>query len=1019
MPSYGRVQGLKIELEIDGSKVTRYLSTAAREVGKVQTSLKDLEKSLKLNPTSTELLTQKQRLLGEQISKTRDYLAQLKNEYSRLSSTSNPTQKQIEQMDKLAREISDTEVALRGLYRAFDSFSVAGEKVKAVGQSIKEFGSQMQSIGSSLTSTGMAIERLTAPIQAAFGYGIKETMTFEQSMANVQAVTMSTQEDFEKLEKAAIDMSKTTVYSADETAQALYYMGLAGWDADQSIGALPGVLDLAAAGQVDLARASSIVVDGMNAMGIEVTEYTDGIANASHFTNVMAAAMSNSNTTVDLLGESFKYAAPLAGSLGFSIDDLTLGLGLMASSGIKGSQAGTGLRMALKNLAAPTEKQAALMEKFSISMDDGYGNALPLREIINQFRTSFGGLNLELVDAEGNLKSGEQLMEEYGESLPATQMEKFAAIAEIVGVRALPGVLGMVNATDEAYNKLAGAIDTADGSFVRMHGEVMPLTEAIDLFGQAAVDAEGEVLGVSEAMREIQLSTAQGQITLLKDNFSALAIELGKEVIPYIVDFVNWLSSLVDKFRELDPETQKTILVVAGIAAAIGPVLIGVGQLMYGLGGLVTMFGTIVSGIGSVISIGGTLIKGILAFVPKIFAFLAANPVVLIIAAIAAAVALLITYWDEIKEAATKVKDWVVEKWNELKEKVVEVAQAVKDWVVEKWNALKDAVVETFTALGDFCVELWNFLKDSLVQAAQDVKDKVSEAWTKLKTWVTDTFNSLKEKVITAWNNLKTSVVTTAENIKNSVVDFWTKLKDKVTELVTNLKEKLSNLWENIKTTVSTKVESIKNSVSSAWENIKSKISGVVESIKSKISGVWESIKSITSSVWNSIKTLITNPIESAKRTVEGVINKIKGLFPLSIGNIFKNFKMPHLSWSWKDVGGILKIPSFHVDWYAKAMKNGMLLDGATIFGMNSNGQPMGGGEVGREWIVGENGLMSMIRGAVSQSSLNTDAIAAAVLAGMEAANVEVYMDSQKVTREVTKQITNNQAGRLRYYGAY
>ena len=743
----GRVAGLKIELEIDGSKFTKYLSTAAREVNKVQSSLKDLEKSLKLNPRSTELLTQKQKLLGEAVNKTRDYLVDLKNQYERLSSLQNPTEKQREQMDKLAREISDVEVKLKDLTRQFELFSVTGEKVKSVGASMQALGNQISSSGSSISSLGMQISRLSAPIAAAFGYGIKETMSFEQSMANVRAVTGATGEEFERLEKAAIDMSKTTIYSADETAEALYFMGLAGWDADKSIAALPGVLDLAAAGQVDLGQATSITVDAMNAMGIEVEGSTNGIANAAHFTNVLAAAMSNSNTTVELLGESFKYAAQMGGTLDYSIEDVTLALGLMANTGVKGSQAGTGLRMALKNLADESKLAAAEARGFKIEMDDGYGKALPLRDVIEQLRDQFGGLNLELLDADGNLKEGEQLWEEYGDTLPATQMEKFRALTELVGVRALPGIMGAINASEESFISLADAIDGADQGYVRMYGELYPLTEAVELFGQELIDTEGELMGTAEAMREIQLSTAEGQIQLLKDNFAALAIELGKEVIPYIIEFAQYLSSLIDRFRNLSPATKKTILVIAGIVAALGPVLVTIGQIVMGIGGLITFIGKIVSAIGTVISVISAVVGAV-----------GALPVV-IGAIVIALIAFIVTHWEEFKAAMvelwTSFKEFFVGLWEGIKKTFAEAAQQIRD----KWEDFKNKIIAIIEAIR----QKWDDFKNKLAAIIEAIKQK----WDSFKQKVEDIKNSVVSKV----EDLKTKIKNAFDAIKRFIQD--------------------------------------------------------------------------------------------------------------------------------------------------------------------------------------------------------------------------------------------------------
>ena len=955
----GRVAGLKIELEINGEKVNKYLTTAAREVNKVEKSLKDLEKSLKLNPTSTELLTQKQQLLGQAIEKTGKYLKDLRDKYAELSSVSDPTEKQKNQMMNLQREISDAEQKLKSLKKELISFGTVGaQQIQAVGKMIQDFGNNLSSWGSHISSMGMQLERLGAPIQAAFGFGAQQGMEFEKGMSAVQAVTNATTEDMEKLETAAREMARQTVFSAGETSEALYYMGLAGWNATESTEALEGVLDLAAAGQVDLGRASSIVVDGMNAMGYAADGYTKGVKNATHFSNVMAAAMSNSNTTVDLLGESFKYAAPLAGSLNYSIEDLTLGLGLMASSGIKGSQAGTGLRMAFKNMASPTAAQAKLMQEFNLTMEDGYGNALPLRDVIVQLREKFGGLNLELLDAEGNLKTGEQLMEEYGDSLPSTQMEKFRAIAEIVGVRALPGILGMVNATEEDFNQLAGAIDTADDSFVRLDGKIYPLTEAIEQFGEEAVLSSGEVVGAAEAMREIQLDNLQGDLTLLKDNFADLGIAIYEDVSPYLRDFVDWLGELIEKFRGLSPETKRTILIVAGIVAALGPVLVIIGQVAMGIGALISLFGSIISGIGSIIGFIGALV-GAVGALPVIIGGI-----------VIALIAFIVTHWEEFKETMSML-------WESIKEFAIALWEGIKNTFIEAWQQISDI----FSGIAETIQEKWQAFKDKVIEIVEAIRTKFEE-W---RQKVAEIVEGVRQK----WAEFREKLAGIVEGIKQKVED----MKERIKEKFDAIREKIENLKQK-------------------WEDLKQKIIDIKESVLQKIEDFKESIRK----KFEKIQEFMEDPIGSAKKFIDEKIQAIKDLFPLSIGKIFSNFKLPHIETTWKKIGGLVDIPTFSISWYDKAMKNGMLLNGATIFGYN-NGQFLGGGESGKEWIVGHNSLQSMIKNAVGSNGLTPEVIYNAVVAGMTAANVEVYMDSAKVTKQVTKTITQGQAAMNRYYG--
>lgn len=1002
MAGASRVKGIAIELSIDGSKVTKWLESSRTPVRKLQDSLKDLEKSLKLNPTNTDLIKQKFELLGQTIDKTRNYLADLKNSFERLSSKTDPTAKDIEQMQKLQREISDVEKSLQSLGREYSMWSsTSGQYIKAVGQQMQELGSTIQQHGRDIQTLGMEWERISAPAQAAFGFAIKEGMDFEKGMSSVKAVTGATSEEFEMLETAARDMARQTVFSAGEVSEAEYYMGLAGWSAQESVDGLAGVLDLAAAGQIDLGRASSIVVDGITAMGYTADDST-------HFVNVLAAAMSNSNTTVDLLGESFKYAAPLAGTLGYSVEDLTLGLGLMASAGIKGSQAGTGLRMAMKNMAAPTAEQAALMEDFNITMEDGYGNALPFRDVINKLRDNFGGLNLELIDSEGNLKTGEQLMEEYGDSLPATQMEKFAAIAKIVGVRALPGVLGMIQATDEDFNQLAGAIDNADGSFVEMEGHVYPLQEAMALFGEEAVLTQGRLVGTAEAMRITQLDNLSGQLTLLRDNLADIGIAIYEEVAPYIKQFVDWVGQLAEKFRNLDPETKKTIITIAAIVAAIGPAIMVVGGVVRAIGTVISTIGMLLSGLGSVISVITTIISVI-----------GAGPA-LIIAAVVGLTAFLATHWEEFCSAMSELWNGLVEFFTGLWNGLV--------WVfTDTWNAISQFAIDTWNAISQTASDVWNAVVEFFVGTWEAISKGVSDAWDAIVKFFSDTWNAISQTASDIWNAVVEFFVGTWESISQTASDVWNAIWDFLSGLWESISGTATEVWNAVSSFFTETFESISETANSIWEGISSFLTSTWETISSTADSLWkgiqefienpiETVKGFVEDAFNAIQEFMENPIEAAQKFIEEKLGFIKGLFPINIGEIFSNLKLPHFDWTWKSIGGLVDVPVITVDWYAKAMKNGMLLDGATIFGA-ANGQLLGGGESGKEWIVGQNSLMSMIQSAVGQNGIDPATIYNAVVEGMRHSTVNVYMDGKKVTNIVARQIGMEQAALNRYYG--
>ena len=339
------------------------------------------------------------------------------------------------------------------LENAYESVAGLDTKFGTLAGGLGVIGKGLTTVGKSLTAT------VTAPVVGFGAASVKAGADFDAAMSRVMAIggDFGEQQDknsedlkraaqeiglqyedmgsyassaFNLVRQYAIQMGNDTKFTAEESADALYYMALAGWGGAEMLDGLKGIMDLSAASGVELARTSDIVTDALTAFGESADQ-------SGRFANILAATSANSNTNVDLLGESFKYVGAVAGSYGYSLEDVSLALGTMASAGVKGTQAGTGLRQALKQLTDPTDENAALMDKFGISLADSEGNMYSLREVMGQWRESFAGLNVDLYDTEGNLKTGEQILEEYSHSMPTSEFEKLNAIASIFGTRVL------------------------------------------------------------------------------------------------------------------------------------------------------------------------------------------------------------------------------------------------------------------------------------------------------------------------------------------------------------------------------------------------------------------------------------------------------------------------------------------------------------------------------------------------------------------------------------------------------
>jgi len=380
-----------------------------------------------------------------------------------------------------------------------------------------------KNVTKSIDSVVGKLGKLTLAAGAAFAvFSLKTGMDFEAGLSKVKATGQLTAEQMERIEGKAREVASSTKFTLAETADALNYMAMAGWDDQKMLAGLPHVVNLSIATDTDIGTTSDIVTDAMTALKMVPEGFTkvldDGIlksvSNVQHFSDVIAAASSNSNTNTTLLGESFKQAGTLAGAFGYTIDDVGVALGLMANVGVKGSTAGMALKNAFNNMLAPTDKAAALMERYGVSMQNSDGSAKTLLGLMQNLRSSFGGLDVSLTDVNGNVMEGEELLDSLGNTagVSAEQMEKIRAVSEIFSVRALPGLLGIIQASETDWNKLTSVMKNCNGA-----AETMAKTMSDNLTGdlQKLQSAVGDVgwefyKAISGQAREaVQALTAQ------------------------------------------------------------------------------------------------------------------------------------------------------------------------------------------------------------------------------------------------------------------------------------------------------------------------------------------------------------------------------------------------------------------------------------------------------------------------------------------------------------------------------
>ena len=546
-------------------QIIQETKTLKSEYDKVSSATDDNTNALKRNQ-------EQHRILEEEIDKQKDRVKLLSDmvdkSTEKYGEADSKTLKWKQALNEATTELNRMESELRELPTS----------MQIVADKMEEIGGKISSAGDKLTSFGEALAPISAAAGAGLGYAAKSFMDFESGMSKVAAISGATAKDMELLTDKAKEMGETTAFSASESAEALYYMALAGWKTEDMLNGIAPVMNLAAAAGADLGTTSDIVTDALTAFGLKAED-------AAHFADVLAAASSNSNTTVEMLGEAFKYCAPVAGSLGYTIDDVAAALGLMANAGIKADMAGTSLRNMMNRMAKPTKESAEAMDRLGLSLYDDEGKMYSLSEIMEQMRKSFGEINMpveqfnaEMAELDRQLDAGEikekaytkQVEELTKRAYGAEGAEKARAAAMLGGTRAMSAMLAIANASTEDYNKLTGAIEQSTGA--------------------------------AQEMADTMLDNTAGAITLAKSALEGAAITAGETFAPLIVKAADTVKDLSNKFNSLSSSEQEQIVKMAAVTAAAAPVI--------------STMGKVVSGAGDVISSGAKVIKTMENFAP-------------------------------------------------------------------------------------------------------------------------------------------------------------------------------------------------------------------------------------------------------------------------------------------------------------------------------------------------------------------------------------------------------------------
>jgi len=436
-------------------------------------------------------------------SQQRDILSkQIQTQKDRLAELENMMEKSAEKYGENSQETLKWKQAVN---EATAELNRMETELKNIPSGLQQMGADMEAAGQKISAIGDALMPISAAAAAVGVAAVKTTADFDSSMSKVAAISGATGADFDALRVKAREMGAETKFSASEAADAFQYMAMAGWKTEDMLEGISGIMSLSAADGLDLATTSDIVTDSLSAFNLTAKD-------SAHFADVLAAASTNANTNVSMMGETFKYAAPVAGALGFSIEDMAVATGLMANAGIKGSQAGTALRGFLTRLAKPTKESMNAMKFLDIEIQNADGSMKSLSEILHYTKRQFDTLN---------------------------EAEKAQYAAMLAGQNGMSGLLAIMNASEADIEKLTKAVKNANGTAKRM----------------------------ADTMQD----NLNGQITILKSAAQEAAISVGDALVPKIREGVGALQDFTNWFNNLNDE-QKQYAINAGIAvAAAGP----------------------------------------------------------------------------------------------------------------------------------------------------------------------------------------------------------------------------------------------------------------------------------------------------------------------------------------------------------------------------------------------------------------------------------------------------------------
>lgn len=871
--------------------------------------------------------------LRSTISKQEDTLQQLKQRYVDVATeqgeTSDEARELARQIQDLSSELHENKTKLSDAEYAADKLDNSLEEVESSAKKADDGFTMFKATLANLAAD--AIMRAVDGIKNLVGNVIELGQNFTSTMSEVSAISGATGEDFEKLEACAREYGATTVFSASNAAEALKYMSLAGWDADQSTSALGGVLNLAAASGMELGAASDMVTDYLSAFAMEAGD-------AAYFADLLSYAQSHSNTTAEALGEAYKNCAANLNAAGQDVETVTSLLEGMANQGYKGSEAGTAMAAIMRDITNGMKDGAIKIGETSVAVMDAQGNFRDLTDILTEVEAatngmgdaeravalsstftadSTKGLNLILNEGMDNIAGYEE--ELRGASGSAEEM------ANIMNDNLSGDVAAMNSAFEELGLKIYDALESKLRAGVQfITNGVIP---AIEWLGGHIPEVTIAVSGLGAVIAAMNWGTISSKIAMVKGALVKLAAALGGVSLPAIAiiavitavalaftnlwknneEFRNKITAIWDGIKakfdefgqgivdrlnalgfEFEDITEVMKAVWDGFCEVLAPIFEGVFQQISNilnealdiLTGLFDIFAGIFTGDWDMVW------QGVQEVFGAVWDFVVATFENWISTFTSLADTVLGWFGTDWETVWTNVKTFFSDTWNAISSFFSGILTGIKTFFTDTWNAIVSffsgilsgiysSVTGTMTVIHDTFTNIWDSITGFLSGAWETIKNIVTVGIMAVKEIISAAFQIITLPFRFIWENCKDTVLSIWETIKSVIGEKIDAVKEKITTVTTAISNVASAAWNAISSTASSLWEGIKGTIGSKIDAAKEKVSTATSTITSVASSAWSSVSSTASSLWSTISSTVSSKISAASSAVSSATSTI------------------------------------------------------------------------------------------------------------------------------------------------